>query len=171
METFIPETSPLPLQAPSMFIWVLLVVTFRLHFLSVQMLLGGMIITITEIFSAKVMRAGDHAGLHGFRHPDPIYEIPDLGRHADQGAGLDAHPFGILRMHPDRIPVGYFIEPFGIAGARVNQRGQAEGRDQREVALIPVQFVRMDVALDVGGDRIFGPAPVDHGLGIELLLA
>jgi hypothetical protein len=40
-----------------MFIWVLLVVTFRLHFLSVQMLLGGMIITITEIFSAKVMRA------------------------------------------------------------------------------------------------------------------
>ena len=53
METFIPETSPLPLQAPSMFIWVLLVVTFWLHFLSVQMLLGGMIITITEIFSGK----------------------------------------------------------------------------------------------------------------------
>ncbi len=53
METFIPETSPLPLQAPSMFIWVLLVVTFWLHFLSVQILLGGMIITITEIFSGK----------------------------------------------------------------------------------------------------------------------
>lgn len=53
METFIPEVSPLPLPAPSLFFWVLLVVTFWFHFLSVQMLLGGIIITTAEIFSGK----------------------------------------------------------------------------------------------------------------------
>lgn len=53
MEPFIPAASPLPLPAPGVFFWVLLVVTFWFHFVSVQLLLGTLIITIGEIFTGK----------------------------------------------------------------------------------------------------------------------
>ena len=53
MDPFIPAASPLPLPAPTAFFWVLLVVTFWFHFLSVQLLLGTLIITITESFTGK----------------------------------------------------------------------------------------------------------------------
>jgi hypothetical protein len=53
LDTFIPASSPLPLPAPAGLFWILLVVTFWFHFLSVQLLLGTLIITITEIFTGK----------------------------------------------------------------------------------------------------------------------
>lgn len=53
METFIPTPSPLPLPAPGALFWTLLVVTFWFHYVSVQLLLGSLIITIGEIFGGK----------------------------------------------------------------------------------------------------------------------
>jgi len=49
----IPATSPLPLPGPGGLFWTLLVVTFWFHFLSVQMLLGSLIITIAEVVTGK----------------------------------------------------------------------------------------------------------------------
>ena len=52
----------------------------------------------------------------------------------------------------------------------MDQRGQPEGGNQRELAIVTVELVGVHVALDVGGDGVLRPAPVHHGLGVEFLL-
>ena len=118
----------------------------------------------------QVVGTGDHAGLHGLGDPDAVHEIADFGGHPDQVARAYAHPVGVLPVHPHGIAVRDLVEPLGIAGPGVDQRGQPEGGQQREFPVLAVEFVGVHVALDVGGDGVFRPAPVHHGLGIEFLL-
>ena len=42
---------------------------------------------------------------------------------------------GVGRVQPERVGMGDLVEPLRVARAGVDQRGQAEGRDQRELQL------------------------------------
>ena len=56
------------------------------------------------------------------------------------------------RQHPDRVSVGDFVQPLGVAGARVDEHRQPECRQQRKLAFFIVNLVGMDMAFDIGRD-------------------
>ena len=66
------------------------------------------------------------------------------------------------RMNPERIGVRDFVKPFGIGAAGVNLCGEPEGGDQDR--LIRCEIVGVYVALDIGRDGVFRPAPVSESL-------
>ncbi len=69
-------------------------------------------------------------------------------------------------MHPDRVFVADFVQPFSIGAARVNERGQAEIGQQQHPAFGEVDVVGVDMALERPGDGIlsFRPAPLVKGV-------
>ena len=87
--------------------------------------------------------------------------MPDFGRDASQVAVGDAQSLGVRCVQPDRIALGDFVQPFGGAAASMDQRWQAERRQQAKLAGSSVDLPPIDVAFDVARQRIFGPAPID----------
>src|SRR5947209_11245950 len=101
-----------------------------------------------------MMRAGHYTGTNSLRHPYTVNKVTNRALYLDQAASGHAQPFGITRMHPDRVLVGNLVEPLGIAGAAMNQGRQAEGRQQEHLALADIDVVAMNVALYICGDGI-----------------
>src|SRR5690606_19051455 len=62
-------------------------------------------------------------------------------------------------------------QPLGVGRAGVNERGQAEGRHEDVLAAIRIALRVVHMALDVAGGALLGPAPVGHGLAVDLELA
>ena len=74
--------------------------------------------TVTFILLAapptNMVRAGDHAGFDGFRHPDLIHEPANLSGYFQQVTIIHTKTCSILGMDPDWISMGNLGEPFGI---------------------------------------------------------
>src|SRR6266481_10033098 len=66
-------------------------------------------------------------------------------------------------MQPERVRVRNLIQPLRIGAAGVNLNWQTKGRNQNR--LISIKVLWMDVALDVGWNRIFLPAPLSQSSG------
>ena len=121
--------------------------------------------------AADVVGASHYARLHALGDPHFIHEVTDIGVHFHQVAGLYAETACVVGVHPDRVAVGDFSEPFGVAGAGVDERRKAEGGHQHELPFAFVQGIEVDMAFDVLRDDVFGPFPVGHGLGVELIFS
>ena len=85
--------------------------------------------------AAEVVRAGDDAGPDALGHPDLVDEVADLGvrpsadrRSSRRGAAAS------LGCSQSGLRVRDLVEPLGVAGARVDQRRQPEGRQQHHLA-------------------------------------
>ena len=72
-------------------------------------------------------------------------------------------------MHPERITVGDFHQPFGIGGTGMDQGWKAVGGHQREIAHGAIHFLFMNMALDVTREAVLGPFPVREGFGKKFL--
>src|ERR1700722_5423502 len=70
--------------------------------------------------SSEVMRAGGDAGADALCDPYLVDEIANLGVDLEQVAGGDAEARRVLRVDPERIAMGYFVQPLGVARARVD---------------------------------------------------
>ena len=53
----------------------------------------------------------------------------------------------------------------------MDQRGQTKCRQQQHFARAEIDVLGMHMALDVAGDRVFGPFPIPQSLGKEFELA
>src|SRR5438552_9874997 len=83
---------------------------------------------------AEVMRAGDDPGPDGLGDPDLVHEVADLRLDLEKISRGHAEPRGVLRVKPERIVVRDLVEPLGVARARVDERGQPEGREEQHLA-------------------------------------
>ena len=108
------------------------------------------------------MAASHDAWANAFGHPHLVDEVPDARADAHQVGRLDAQARRIFGMHPHRVRVRQLVEPLAVAGTRVDQRGQAEGRDERVLALGAIEVLAVHMALDVLRQRVLRPAPVLH---------
>src|SRR6185503_10969503 len=118
-----------------------------------------------------MMRTSDHPRSYPLRRPHADDEIPDLGAHAGKITGLEPELVSVLRVYPQRIGMRDLVEPFCVSGSRVNQNRQSERRDQNVIVVGLIEIAPVDVATHIGRQRILGPLPVGHRLGIELELA
>src|SRR5271155_2976633 len=84
--------------------------------------------------SSEVMRAGGDAGADALGDPYLVDEVANLGVDLEQVAGGDAEARRILGVDPEGIAMGDFIKPLRVAGARMDQGGQSEGRQQEHLA-------------------------------------
>src|SRR5579875_1943189 len=109
-----------------------------------------------------MMRAGDDTGMDAFSDPGAIDEIANLSCNAHQVSGFHTDAPGIDRMYPDGIVVRYLIQPPGIAGACMDERGQAKRGDEQVFAAFGVNSRTMDMAAHITGNGIFGPTPFLH---------
>jgi hypothetical protein len=85
----------------------------------------------------EVVAHRDDAGLDALGDPDLVDEVADLRLDLDEVAGLDAQALGVLRVHPHRVLVADLVQPLGVGAPGVDQRGQAEGRQEQHLALVP----------------------------------
>lgn len=114
--------------------------------------------------ASHVMAAGDHTGADAFGDPGFGDEMPDRGLNPHQVAGLrNTEPRRVGGMNPHRIRVGQFIEPLGVGGSGVHLRGDPKRRKQHH--LITGERIGMNVAFDVAGQRVLGPAPCRQRTG------
>jgi hypothetical protein len=74
-------------------------------------------------------------------------------------------------MHPQRVGVRNLVEPLGIAGTRMDQRRQAEGRQQDVFTLVVINLIPMHMALDIAWHGVLRPVPVTQGRGEQFELA
>ena len=72
-------------------------------------------------------------------------------------------------MHPERIAVGDFHQPFGIGRTGMDQGWKSVGGYQWEVPLGAIHFLFMNMALDVTREAVLGPFPVREGFGKKFL--
>ena len=118
-------------------------------------------LALVQAPAAQVVRAGDDAGRDRLRHPGAVHEVADLGRHAHQVAGREAQPLARRAVWIQsglrcEISFRYFALPLRV-WMSVGRRnvGSSTISPRRRV-----QVVAVDVAADVAGQRLLGPAPV-----------
>src|SRR5438105_435856 len=85
-------------------------------------------------------------------HPYPVNEVTNGTLHLDQVTSAKAKTPGIFGVHPYRILMRNLIEPFGVAGAAVNQSRQTKGRKQQHLALVGINVVAMYVTPYICGN-------------------
>ena len=120
--------------------------------------------------TADMMRARDDTGLDPFGHPNFVDEVTDLRMDFEQIAGLDVEILGIFRIDPERVAIGYFVQPLGVPRPRVNQGRQAKCGKQQHFAGIEIDIVGMHMALDVAGNGMLRPLPILQRLGKKFQL-
>src|SRR6267142_2815893 len=112
------------------------------------------------------MAARDDARTNSFSDPGRDDVVPNLSFNATEIAGAYTEFARVSRMDPKRIRVRNLVKPFCVCAASVNLHGKAESRD--EDRLIFFEFIRMNVALEVTGNCVFGPAPGGQSVRIKL---
>ena len=108
----------------------------------------------------QVVRARDHARVNRLRHPGAIDEVTDRRRDPEELARRDAEPGPVLWMEPQRVRVRDLGEPFRVARARVDERREAEGRQEHHLAPGAIDLRPVHVAPDVARHGLRGPLPL-----------
>src|SRR6185503_9158719 len=102
------------------------------------------------------MTARNNARSDALSHPCGNNVITNLSFDPNEIACFHTEFVSMAWMYPERICMGNFIQPFRISTSSVNLDCQAEGRNQN--SLIFFQVVWMDVAFEIRGYCVFGPA-------------
>src|SRR5205085_8326897 len=121
--------------------------------------------------SPEMMRACHHSGLDTFGDPNLIDEVAYFSMHFEQVVAPYTETVCIFGMQPQWIAMRNFIEPLGVARARMNQRRQAKGRHQQHLAPARIDMIAMNMAADVGWNRILRPFPILERFREELEFA
>src|ERR1051326_7966987 len=118
-----------------------------------------------------MVRTPDDSRTNSFCHPDAIDKVADTGLNPHKITSADAKTRGITCVQPNRIFMRDLVQPLCIPGAAVNERREAEGREEKHLSFIYVDVVPVHVALDVCGNGALRPAPVFQCFGVKLQLA
>src|SRR6266545_2288699 len=110
-----------------------------------------------------VMTAGDDTGTNAFSHPGSHDVITNFSFHAQQIAGTNAKFCRMVRMNPKRIRMRNLIEPLGVGAPRMNLNRKTKGGNQYR--LLRLEIIGMNVTLNVGWNRKFGPTPLRQNAG------
>src|SRR5258706_8874997 len=110
----------------------------------------------------QVMRAGHDARANAIGNPGTVDVIANLGCDTQQVSRLYTNTCRVDWMYPHRVVVRYLVQPLGITGACVYERGQAERGNEQIFSTFRIDGRMMDVTANIARDGIFWPAPFFH---------
>ena len=87
-----------------------LIYLFDLHFRSTHLRTRNTL----QAPASHMVRASQHAGTNGLRHPSAIDEVANGGLDANQLLVLNLMPSCILRVNPHRVSVRNLVEEFSV---------------------------------------------------------
>src|SRR5258706_14706660 len=104
-----------------------------------------------------MMRAGHNSRLDPLGRPHSDHKMADLRAYARQIPGCETEPVCILRVYPQRIRVGDFVEPFGVSRSGVNQSRETKRRHENELTLRAIEVAPVHMASYVTRQSVFRP--------------